>query len=383
MVLDGSHRLQLEADLGRLLREGPAAGICFLCLDATTAELPPECARGVVVLTDDEGADTARVAGPGGELSEVVPDMVTPAVAEAAARALAPVSDSRGHGATGGLPATVRFLTAAGIESPDPARVTARWADGGRTASALLGATASGPFVLDLAQGPHLLVAGTSGSGKSELLQTLVASLALANRPDSMNFVLIDYKGGAAFRAFQHAAAHRRGAHRPGRVPGRPGAHLAAGRAADGASCCLTRPGMSDIRQYWETLPRTPGADPLPRLVIVVDEFAVMAETLPDQMRSLMLIGRQGRSLGLNLVLATQRPSGVVNSDLLSNINQRIALRVASADNSQDIIGSADAARIPADGHAGRAYAWLGGGQPVGFQTAYVGGPHVPVGRRT
>ena len=382
VVLDGPHRLQLEADLGRLLREGPAAGIYFLCLDATTAELPPECARGMVVITDDGGADTARVTGPGGELSEVVPDMVTPAVAEATARALAPVSDSRGPGATGGLPTTVRFLTAAGIESPDPARVTARWADSGRTTSALLGATASGPFVLDLAQGPHLLVAGTSGSGKSELLQTLVASLALVNRPDAMNFVLIDYKGGAAFRGLSILP------HTAGMLSDLD--EFLVDRALASLQAELRRrkllldaAGMSDIRQYWATLPRTPGADPLPRLVIVVDEFAVMAETLPDQMRSLMLIGRQGRSLGLNLVLATQRPSGVVNSDLLSNINQRIALRVASADNSQDIIGSADAARIPADGHTGRAYAWLGGGQPVGFQTAYVGGPHVPAGRRT
>ena len=68
---------------------------------------------------------------------------------------------------------------------------------------ALLGGRADGPFILDLAQGPHVLVAGTTGSGKSELLRTLVASLAVANRPDAMNFVLIDYKGGAAFRAAQ------------------------------------------------------------------------------------------------------------------------------------------------------------------------------------
>jgi len=377
VVLDGSHRLQLEADLGRLLREGPGAGVCFLCLDDTTAELPPECARGVVALTDDRGAAVAQVSGPDWELGTVIPDMISPAVAEAAARALAPVCDSRGHGVTGGLPAAVRFLTAAGLESPDPDRIRDGWADGGGTTCALLGARSGGPFVLDLAQGPHLLVAGTSGSGKSELLQTLVASLAVANRPDAMNFVLIDYKGGAAFRALSMLP------HAAGMLTDLD--EFLVDRALTSLQAELRRrklvldaAGMSDIRQYWEALPRTPGRDPLPRLVIVVDEFAVMAETLPDQMRSLMLIGRQGRSLGINLVLATQRPSGVVNSDLLSNINQRIALRVASADNSQDIIGTADAARIPAEGHTGRAYAWLGGGQPVAFQTAYVGGRYAP-----
>jgi S-DNA-T family DNA segregation ATPase FtsK/SpoIIIE len=379
VVLDGSHQLRLGAGLDRLLREGPAAGIYFLCLDSTTAELPQECVRGRVMLTDDQGAAAARVHGPDGEAGPVVPELISPAVAETAARALAPVSDSRGHGTAGGLPATVRFLAAAGLETPDPAGIRDRWAAGGRTTDALLGVTASGPFVLDLAQGPHLLVAGTSGSGKSELLQTLVASLALGNRPDALNFVLIDYKGGAAFRGLSTLP------HTAGLLTDLD--EFLVDRALTSLKAelrhrklILDAAGMSDIREYWAALPRTAGADPLPRLVIVVDEFAVMAETLPGQLRSLMLIGRQGRSLGVNLVLATQRPSGVVNSDLLSNINQRIALRVASADNSQDIIGTADAARIPAEGHTGRAYAWLGGGQPVLFQTAYAGGRYTPAG---
>ena len=118
VVLDGSHRLHLETDLGRLLREGPAAGIYFLCLDVTTAQLPPECARGLIMLTDDQGADIARVLGPDGELGVVIPDLLSPAVTEAAARKLAPVRDSRVGDVTDRLPATVRFLTAAGLESP-------------------------------------------------------------------------------------------------------------------------------------------------------------------------------------------------------------------------------------------------------------------------
>ena len=115
-----------------------------------------------------------------------------------------------------------------------------------------------------------------------------------------------------------------------------------------------------------------PRADPLPRLVIVVDEFAVMAEQLPAQLRSLVNIGQQGRSLGIHLVLATQRPSGVVTADLRANINLRIALRVASPEDSRDVIETVDAARIPAENSAGRAYAWLGGGRPAAFQAALV-----------
>ena len=94
----------------------------------------------------------------------------------------------------------MRFLSLFALDPPLPEQIIEGWSDGGRAPKALLGWQANGPFVLDLSMGPHLLVAGTTGSGKSELLKTLVASLAVANRPDTINFVLIDYKGGAAFR---------------------------------------------------------------------------------------------------------------------------------------------------------------------------------------
>ena len=256
---------------------------------------------------------------------------------------------------------------------PGPAPIRSAWAHGGRTTRALLGARAEGPFVLDLAQGPHLLVAGTTGSGKSELLQTLVASLAVANRPDAMNFVLVDYKGGAAFSAFEDLP------HAVGTLTDLD--EFLVDRALTSLRAELQRrkailgqAGKPNVAEYWNALPAMPGADPLPRLVIVVDEFAVMADKLPDQLRSLVDIGAQGRSLGIHLVLATQRPAGVVSADLRANINLRIALRVASADDSRDVIETPDAARIPAEGAAGRAYAWLGGGRPVAFQAARVGG---------
>ena len=373
VVLDGSYRLRLGASLGLLLRDGPAAGIYFLCLDETTAQLPPECRQAIVQLADDEGAVTARVLGLGHEAVGVIADAVSPVVCTAAARALAPVREAGGHASQTALPAGLRFLDVIGLDPPDPRQIRSGWAQGGRTTRALLGARADGPFVLDLAQGPHLLVAGTTGSGKSELLQTLVASLAVANRPDAMNFVLVDYKGGAAFSAFDELP------HAVGTLTDLD--EFLVDRALTSLRAELQRrkvvlagAGKPNILEYWNALPVLGDADPLPRLVIVVDEFAVMAEKLPDQLRSLVDIGAQGRSLGLHLVLATQRPAGVVSADLRANINLRIALRVASADDSRDVIETLDAARIPAEGAAGRAYAWLGGGRPVAFQTARVGG---------
>ena len=373
VVLDGSYQLRMAFDLGALLREGPAAGLYFLCLDQTAAELPTECRRAVVQLTDDHGSVMATLLRPGDEQDGIAADVVAPAVCETAARALAPIIDVGGRTAAGSLPTSVRFLDAAGLEPPDPRQIEARWAANGRTTQALLGLRADGPFVLDLAQGPHLLVAGTTGSGKSELLQTLVSSLAVVNRPDAINFVLIDYKGGAAFRAFRTLP------HTVGMLSDLDEflverALVSLRAELQRRKSILARADKTNIQRYWAALPGMPGSDPLPRLVIVVDEFAVMSEQLPEQLASLIDIGRQGRSLGIHLVLATQRPAGVVTADLRSNINLRIALRVASAEDSRDVIDTVDAARIPADGSAGRAYAWLGEGRPAAFQSARIGG---------
>jgi S-DNA-T family DNA segregation ATPase FtsK/SpoIIIE len=372
VVLDGAHQLRLDARIAALLRNGPAAGMYFLCLDENVARLPPECRRAVIELSDDNRATLAHVHGPKHAATNITADVVSPLVCEAAARAMAPLRESGGATADS-LPASLRFLDLAALEPPSAAQIQARWAAGGRTTKALLGGKADGPFVLDLAHGPHLLVAGTTGSGKSELLQTLVASLAVENRPDAMNFVLVDYKGGAAFRACEPLP------HTVGVVTDlnefEVDRALTSLRAElQRRKAVLSKAGKSNVELYWEVLSAGPAADPLPRLVIVVDEFAVMAEQQPDQLRSLVDIGMQGRSLGIHLVLATQRPAGVVTADLRANINLRIALRVASPDDSRDVIETAEAAGIPVTGCAGRAYAWLGGGRPVPFQAARVGG---------
>jgi DNA segregation ATPase FtsK/SpoIIIE, S-DNA-T family len=373
VVLDGAHQLRMEPGIAALLRDGPSAGIYFLCLDDHVARLPPECRRAVIQLSDDRGATVAAVRGPGYDITGVVADTVSARVGQAAVRAMAAIREENPRDGDDALPSAVRFLDLAGLEPPTPERIRSFWAEGGRSTRALLGSRLDGPFAVDLGQGPHMLIAGTTGSGKSELLQTLVASLAVANRPDAMNFVLIDYKGGAAFQGCAPLP------HTVGMVTDLDEFEVERALSSLRAElqrrkAILAQAGKSDIRQYWDALPALPRADPLPRLVIVVDEFAVMAEQLPEQLKSLVNIGMQGRSLGIHLVLATQRPSGVVTADLRANINLRIALRVASPEDSRDVIETVDAARIPAENSAGRAYAWLGGGRPAAFQAALVTG---------
>ncbi len=264
-----------------------------------------------------------------------------------------------------------------GNDGDDEARVIVeRWAanPGGRPA-AVIGVTPDGPFVLDLAvDGPHALVAGTTGAGKSELLRTLVVSLALHADPEHLAFVLVDFKGGSAFDACA-ALPHTVG------VVTDLDERLAA-RALRCLEAELRRrervlrdAGSSDIAAYHRAS-STDGPDarsPLPRLVVVIDEFATLASELPEFVNALVDVAQRGRSLGVHLVLATQRPSGVVSASIRANTNIRIALRVQDSADSADVIDRPDAARLPRRA-PGRGLVRLGPGEIIPFQTALSSG---------
>jgi S-DNA-T family DNA segregation ATPase FtsK/SpoIIIE len=216
-------------------------------------------------------------------------------------------------------------------------------------------------------------VAGTTGSGKSELLQTLIAGLAVVNRPDEMTFVLIDYKGGAAFKDCAGLP------HTVGMVTDLDG-HLTQRALASLAAELrrreelLLQAGAKDIEDYLELRDRSPGVlEALPRLLIVIDEFAALASELPDFVAGLVDIGRRGRSLGVHLLLATQRPAGVVTAEIRANTNLRIALRVTDTDESTDVLETPDAARI-SKATPGRCFVRSGTATPQAVQSARIGG---------
>lgn len=369
VVVDGSRRLRSLPGVPQLLTEGPAAGIHMLCLDAETKLLPEECQA--VGTLDQQGKLTIRQSGLE-TFESVRPDLVTPVWCERLARSLAGLRDvSRDEDST--LPGAARLLEVLGLTSPSAERIVAGWATGGTSTQAVVGVSLDGPFALDLRRdGPHGLIAGTTGSGKSELLQTLIASLAVANRPDAMTFVLVDYKGGSAF------AQCARLPHTVGMVTDLDSSLV--GRALESLSAELRRrehrlaeAGAKDLEAYLDTRRRTPEFPAIARLLIVIDEFASLARELPDFVSGLVNIAQRGRSLGIHLILATQRPSGVVSPEIRANTNLRVALRVTDTSESADVIDAPDAARI-AKATPGRAYVRLGHSALVPFQSARVGG---------
>ncbi|WP_211588820.1 FtsK/SpoIIIE domain-containing protein [Allorhizocola rhizosphaerae] len=365
VVVDGSRQLRALPGLAEVLAQGPDAGIYALCVDSTEQNLPDECRATVVV--DGVRATVSRPNG--ARETDVLADQLSQVDALTIARALAPLRVLGGRFGGGGadLPGTVRYLewTAIGTQ-PQPSDILEGWKT--EETAALLGASADQPVKVDLRRdGPHALVAGTTGAGKSELLQTLVVSLALANPPDALNFVLVDYKGGSAF------AECRELPHVVGMVTDLDG-HLV-NRALASLSAELRRretilaeAEAKDIDDYLAKGGR------MARLAIVIDEFASLLEEVPEFVTGIVGIGNRGRSLGVHIVLATQRPGGKVGADLRANLNLRICLRVNSSEESVDVIEVPDAARLSRH-RPGRAYVRAGHGDLTAFQTARIGWP--------
>lgn len=246
-----------------------------------------------------------------------------------------------------------------------------RWASASaQHLHAVIGLDDEGPVQIDLvADGPHVLAAGTTGAGKSELLRTLVVGLASQQPPEVVSFVLIDFKGGGAFDVvapLPHVAAV---------VTDLDPAE--ASRALRGLRAeildrehRLRDMEISDVCDIDRDHARSFG-----RMVVVVDEFAALAEELPEFLDGLVDIARRGRSLGVHLILATQRPSGVVTGQIRANTNLRLCLRVQDRSDSIDVIDDPMAGRLPAI--PGRAVLRSGGGKCQQLQVAQVSGQRV------
>ncbi|MDQ0768564.1 S-DNA-T family DNA segregation ATPase FtsK/SpoIIIE [Pseudarthrobacter defluvii] len=250
-----------------------------------------------------------------------------------------------------------------------PAAIAQRWNSSGQCdgLAAPLGLGASGIKLIDLhSDGPHLLVAGTTGSGKSELLRSLTLALALSHPPERVNFFFIDFKGGSGLGPLS-SLVHCVGL-QTDLSPAEMDRTLASLRAEVRLrENCLSAARVPDISAYASA----PAARDLvlPHLVIVIDEFRMLVDDAPEVLRELLRIASIGRSLGIHLVMATQRPQGALTADIRANVTSNIALRVQSDMESVDIVNSKDAAAISI-GTPGRAFLARGAEAAEEFQGA-------------
>ena len=349
------------AAVGPLLELAPAARISVVWIAGSAADVPQHARQVLEVGAKSRLWPTA----PGREPLDVSIEPASRTTAERVALALAPIRDAVA-GEPVDLATDVTLLDVLGRGATSSATLARWWQRAtGFELRFPIGIAPAGPVEIDLVEdGPHVLIAGTTGSGKSELLQSAVTAIAARYSPLRVNFLFVDYKGGAATKVFEHLP------HTVGYVSNLD-AFLArraivALRAELGRRMALLEGRAKDLR---ELVAVAPDQAP-PSLVIVIDEFATLAKQLPEFVTAVIDIAQRGRSLGVHLVLSTQRLSGAVDENIVANANVRIALRLLDRADSTAMIGSAAAAEIPA-AMRGRGVVRVGSQRPVAFQSAY------------
>lgn len=377
------------AEFGRLVdiaETGWRHGVFVLWVATELGQLPATCRVFLETRASAEGR--VGFVHVGEEVSPVTVETISGQAVEDWARRIGPVTDlaTRSEDSSD-VPRSVNLLSLSGFDPMiDDNFVIERWQANrsivvgplapqplvGKSGGlrAVIGQGAAGPHSLDLrADGPHALVGGTTGSGKSELLQTWILAMASTYSPQRLNFLLVDYKGGSAFADCNN-------------LPHTVG--LVTDLNKNGVRRALTslaaelhyRELLITDQHRCKDLPtmekKFPALAP-PSLVIVVDEFAALVQEVPEFIDGVVNVAQRGRSLGLHMILATQQPSGVIKGPLRANTNLRLALRVADVDDSQDILASPQAAFFDQD-TPGRAVSKTGPGRLVPFQTGYVGG---------
>lgn len=331
-------------------------------------QLPAACTTVITVGSDAEGTVVWPVSRL--QVDKVVLAGLDVDTAREAAMDLAHFDDPELIVPGAALPSLVRLPPLLELEPMTAEAVTGLWTTS-RGVSTPIGVGEGGTFALDLVRdGPHGLVGGTTGSGKSEFLRSLVAGLAARNSPEKLTFILIDFKGGAAFKTCERLP-HTIGtvSNLDEQLADRALRALEAEMQYRQRMFAAAGEGVDNLDAYLATRP----AKPMPRLLLVIDEFAMLAKDYPDVLKSLVSVAAVGRTLGVHMILATQRPAGVVNEDILANTNLRVALRVQSREDSNNVIGVAHASAIGRE-QRGRSYVKLGQDDITPVQTALVTG---------
>lgn len=371
MVLDHSVMEYFNEDPGEL-------GVSLVFVQDVMQSLP----ENVKTVIDIRDSATGNIVLEEGELvnRKFTPDHFPDGFnKEDFSRALAPLNHLQNL--KNSIPERVTFLEMYGVEKVKQLRVGERWAKNEtyKSLAVPLGLRGKEDIVsLNLhekAHGPHGLVAGTTGSGKSEIIQSYILSLAVNFHPHEVAFLLIDYKGGGMANLFKNLP------HLLGTITNLDGAQSMRALASIKAELekrqrLFNEYDVNHINQYQKLYKSGEASEPMPHLFLISDEFAELKSEQPEFMKELVSTARIGRSLGVHLILATQKPSGVVDDQIWSNSKFKLALKVQNTSDSMEILKTPDAAEITLPG---RAYLQVGNNEIYElFQSAWSGADYVP-----
>ena len=360
--------------ISKFVEKAKDLGVTFVFFGEITADIPLGCDRlislsgknvGCLMLTEDNSKATEFTYSPlSTEDARKIVDLMAPIYSEEISL-------------EGTLTKSISMFEMLNILAVDDINIEERWKSSEvyKSMAAPLGVSKSGMVYLDLhdkAHGPHGLVAGTTGSGKSEILQTYILSMATLFHPYEVGFVIIDFKGGGMVNQFKNLP------HLMGAITNIDGKEIDRSLKSIKAELqkrqrLFVEAEVNHIDKYIRKFKGGEVEVPLPHLIVIVDEFAELKAEQPEFMKELISAARIGRSLGVHLILATQKPSGQVNEQIWSNSKFKLCLKVQSQEDSNEVIKSPLAAEIK---EPGRAYLQVGNNEIFElFQSAYSGAP--------
>ncbi|HEY7417721.1 MAG TPA: type VII secretion protein EccCb, partial [Ktedonobacteraceae bacterium] len=375
------------ADLEDMLGIAEQMGMTVICLVAHEGQ-EPATLQGRLALTPATQGMYLRYAETnvgGSNIEFITPDEADVHTCERVARMLAPLRLIDAD-AELDLSEDIRLLTLHNVLSVDRLQITQHWRKqmDQQLLCAPIGIQKNGPLQLDLKEmavggyGPHGLVVGATGSGKSELLRTVVTSLAMMHDPATVNFVLVDFKGGAAFADFErlpHVAGVITNLENDPLLISRMYASLA-GEQMRRQAMLGNAGNLSNIRQYQAKWLKNPSMEPMPYLLVIVDEFAQLIANHDEFLGLFTRFGQVGRSLGIHMMLATQRVDEGRISSLEGHLRYRICLRTFKPEESTSVIGTPDAYYLPPV--PGSGYFKVDDDIYMSFKTALISMPYVP-----
>ena len=334
-------------------------GLTTVVLVERYEDLPNVCE--CVIQNDDDFCGVYNVKDSSGLKQEIVMDSVSAKAAENFAREICGMEVGEIESGVE-IPNSLTFFDMYGVNSLEEFDVMNRWRKNRTYDSmkAIIGVKAGGELcALDIHEkyhGPHGLVAGTTGSGKSETLQTYILSLAINFSPNDVGFFVIDFKGGGMANLFTDLP------HMIGQISNLSGNQVRRAMVSIKSENMrrqriFTEHGVNNINLYTRLVKNNEASIPIPHLFIIIDEFAELKKEEPEFMRELISVAQVGRSLGVHLILATQKPSGTVDDNIWSNSKFRLCLRVQDRQDSNDMLHKPDAAYIT---QAGRGYLQVG-----------------------
>lgn len=358
--------------VSKFLQNAKDVNTTFVFMEDQKSDIPTGCKQHIYVDENARMVDTEDI----NNTVEFSYQTVDASVVAKMVRMLAPVHTEE-ISLESSLTKNITLFEMLGILSVEDLDLSHRWNSSKvyQSMAAPIGVTRNGLIYLDLhdkAHGPHGLVAGTTGSGKSELLQTYILSVATYYHPYEVGFVIIDFKGGGMANQFKELP------HLLGAITNIDGKEINRSLRFIKAELqkrqrLFAEAGVNHIDKYIKKYKSGEVDIPLPHLILIVDEFAELKAEQPEFMQELISAARIGRSLGVHLILATQKPAGQVDDQIWSNSRFKLCLKVQDQQDSNEVLKSPLAAEIK---EPGRAYLQVGNNEIFElFQSAYSGAP--------